>query len=680
MKTTCTLMVRLNVCHCSLFLTCAEPLPEQRVSLPVLCRELAPPKPGNVQIDPTLISHLRSALNNENATWYSREQAEALQHIIHTKDRHTLTILRTGGGKTLLYVIPALYARRQGVYVVAVPNRGLLEDLKRRMQEYRLRSVEWKPGNREAFDICPIIFISSDMLHHKQFLALMQELKARGSLRAIMLDEVHKWVYEKHFRPSLQDPSCLARLGVPLHGLTATLKQDQVHKVENVLGLPRNTFVVTRGSTDRPNIEYKVIRAAPVHGALAQGAIDRVLLEVRALTEHMGLGELGLIISRSVEITRLIADALGCRQFFKASPTDSFDPQKQFIEWQAARNSTSPPTTADRWLSSTTLIDTGNDTRGVRYTVFCEPPFDMISLQQGSGRTAREGQRGTVIVVYDQYQVGGIPKDMDWEFADVGGVEGYVKNTTVCRRFFITCRWDVEGVSCAIVPGAIFCDICEAKKQGVELYFPPSPVPVLRTVEITETIALQDADKKDISFALLHEIQKHLIPQGMCPLHFAANGELVVHPAQMCKLEKTFGEGLLSDGFRRFQTSIKWQYGYVCWFCFFPQPPKDPRFHKVGANYGWCSHNDIPLRLQHHPDKNTVARHSKEFMNGLLWAIFHLGHLRARVDACDHLPPIPNDISAFFGYVTDITSSDMTTGHALIAECLKHSLEKLSDK
>jgi len=395
-----------------------------------------PVKP--VEVDPTLVLMLKEILGDSGASWFSPDQARAVQNVVHNGNQHTLTIMRTGGGKTLLYAIAGSLVKSTGVYVVAVPNRALLEDLKRRMVGYNLDCAEWTSGTDGTFEERPIVFVSADVLCAEAFVGRLRDMARRGSLRGIFMDEVHKWVSETHFRFKLQSPSCLVSLGVPLHLCTATLKPSQEEKLASTFGLSRSNFLITRGSTDRPNLEYKVIRCPTSPGIRIKEVVKRLVSDIKRITPDMKGGELGLVISRSVDLAKEVAGELGCGHFHsdrRGAPSNS---QENYMAWQGELTSTDPPATGTRWLSCTPLIDTGNDTRGVRYTFFLEPPFDMIGFQQGAGRTGREGRPGEVAVYFDEYQMGGVDGDLDKEFADVAGVKAYVENRSECRRHLLT--------------------------------------------------------------------------------------------------------------------------------------------------------------------------------------------------------------------------------------------------
>lgn len=609
-------------------------------------------------VNPALIEKLRIALKSDTASWLSAEQAQAVQMVTNNSEHHSIIVLPTAGGKTILYVIAAMYAKAQGTYVVAVPNRSLLEDLKRRMQEYGIESSEWKGGSVPA-DV-PILFVSADVLCQPEFLMQLQALKSNGTLKGIFMDECQKWESEGYYRYRLQDPTPLAGLGVPLHLLTATLKPGQEETMVCNLGLHASNFAMIRASTDKPNLEYRVMRIPDSGGIRVNLVMTAVLSEAKSKT--LEKGELGLIITRSVDMAVALSKELGCGFFHRSRDDKGYDPQDSYQKWQEERLRDTPSSPFATWLCSTPLIDTGNDTRGLKHTMFCEPPFDFISFLQGAGRTAREGQHGTVTIFYDTYKKGALNGSMNQDFSDVEGVRLYLENTTTCRRFFITERWDEKAVSCGEVPNAALCDICQLRQRGVDPFVPATRFE-LRTVEeaLVEYDEAVQTTESDIE--ALIDIHQNVISTGACPLHLTIRSERVAHSPSFCPLMTNIRE------FRDFEKRLKWQAGFVCYACFFPHSGKDLRFHK---GKDWMSCKNEPLRLATDPEKTTFGQHSKQFVSGAMYALTLSGELREKAERLTGFGRVPTEIAQLGSYLTAIKSGCvLPAGLVLMARVLK---------
>lgn len=630
-----------------------------------------PFEPNMLEVDPTFLTKLQTVLKDETATWFSKEQAQALQQIVHGNNCHTVTVLRTGGGKTLLYVIPALFIRDHGVYVVIVPNRALLEDLKQRLIGYNLQMAEWKSNEDVKRLDKPVILISADIFPKQWVLNALHTLKNSGVLKGFMVDEAHKWISETHYRYYLQDPSMVAKFGVPVHLLTATLRPGQEGKLAQVFGMPEGSFRLIRGSIDRPNLVYEVIKVPPSSSPQGKVVMDRVVSEVKRLTKKMKPGELGLIISRSRETADDLAKKLGCYSFHrKVADNMEQTVTRNYLEWQNLKNLKEVSPTLEHWLSCTPLIDTGNDTQAVSYTIFCEPPYDMISFMQGGGRTAREGQTGVVKVFYDSYQEAFLSEGADREFQDVEGVKQFVENETECRRLMLTKTWDVKGVSCGGVPFAQLCDICEKKQAGMIAARKDSRGP-----DVVAAVARQHAlmtKMLEEELNRLHLMQKHLVSRGTCPFHLIIKGEVKVHKLEDCDLKRTRGEATpIQIGFKGFKDTVRWVPGFVCFHCFFPQGAKEPRFHN-GRDWNSCKRKALE------PGKKTFAEESKPFVAALLWAIFCDDNLAKRVKDIHPFQHVEGLEAAFREQIAGVfMMSHVTVGHQWISHLLPKDLEEM---
>lgn len=628
----------------------------------VMSTPLASP---NLQVDPGLITRLRELLKTKEATWLSREQAKAVHLLVHNIGQHTITVLPTAGGKTLVYAIPAMFARLQGSYVVAVPNRALLEDLKRRMGEFGLDHCEWRKGSQSAFRETPVIFVSADTLCHSDFLSKLKEMSIRGALKGIIMDEAHKWAYESHYRHAIQASRRVTDLGVTIHMMTATLRPGFEDRLARTFGLQGNDFVKVRASIDKPNLEYRVNKVSIQPGQRSQAVMDQVVTDAESLSKKFEKGDLGLIIVRSVAMAQKLAQRLGCGSFH-ANKDGEKGSQEAYLKWQAERERENASSDNSRWICATPLIDTGNDTKGVRHTMFCEPPFDMISLLQGAGRTARDGGHGVVTVYYDRYQEGGLVNGFDKEFADVEGVRLYVENTETCRRYLLTSRWDASAVSCAENPGGALCDICQNRKNGLKELAPQLPLDV-RTVKEALESRLSQIDQEKLDMECLSAIHDNVIPLGICPFHFAVEGRVVDHKIDDCNLTSRKGERMFQKQCWEFERKISWQSGFVCYHCFFTHAYKDWRFHDGQPDS--CKRKT--LMLNNRPGVTSFSQHSKAFLSAIYWAIYSSQELRDSAAKETGFRAIPDNLGDYYRFLTDCSDgSVLPVGLTVLARCM----------
>ncbi|KAF2741606.1 hypothetical protein M011DRAFT_373874, partial [Sporormia fimetaria CBS 119925] len=70
-----------------------------------------------------------------------------------------VVVLPTGGGKSLLFTVPACLDSA-GVTVVVVPYRALIEDLVRRIQKCGIDCIEWEHGENNP---AAVVVVSADV-------------------------------------------------------------------------------------------------------------------------------------------------------------------------------------------------------------------------------------------------------------------------------------------------------------------------------------------------------------------------------------------------------------------------------------------------------------------------------------------------------------------------------------
>jgi superfamily II DNA helicase RecQ len=623
---------------------------------------------SNIDVDSSLITDLQQLLKDPGARFKSVEQAYALHCIVHNRKQHSLNILPTGGGKTLLFVIPALRARTDGVYIAIIPNRSLLDNLKLRIQKFGVPVEEWRANEPPPGSKCSLVLISSDAVANESFGQMVQYLGSTSNLLAILLDEVHKYISESHYRPVLTAIHSTVKGRVPIHGLTATLQPGQEHKILSALRIPLNSARIIRARTDRPNLEYRVHKVNP---QLTERDVKAVVRETvtDAMKADAGLkiGECGLIITRSIVQAEKVASLLGCLSYHSSMEPDTR--AKVYEQWQIGKTAGVP---GSGWLASTTLIDTGNDTANLKYTAYCEAPYHFESFLQGAGRTAREGQHGTVTVFFAKYTDG--TGSVDREFVGIDQLKEYLTNTKSCRRQLITKYSDGIGVTCSAT-GVAPCDVCQGQMTNSRTFTSEEANENTATSAAAETYGIgsveevytrytEESAKLEIDIENLRILKTTIITDDFCPFEYISIGKLAKHSTKDCNMLGADGNRLFS-GMSQFQSSVSWPTGFTCWKCWFPFGSKCPKLHPDGD---WLHRKNGSAEL---------ADRTKEFVAGCLYAIFSLSKLREKLEVSD-LKDIPISQEDFIDHIVKpAANSTLTIAMVMIARCIgfnkKHS-------
>ena len=114
-------------------------------------------------------------------------QHQALQAIIARQSR-LVVVMQTGGGKSLLYMLPASCSR-DSMTVVVVPLVSLLADQVRRCKQAGLRVAQW--GESKAVRLAQVVLVTPESAVTKAFGRFLQERISTGLLDRVVIDECH---------------------------------------------------------------------------------------------------------------------------------------------------------------------------------------------------------------------------------------------------------------------------------------------------------------------------------------------------------------------------------------------------------------------------------------------------------------------------------------------------------
>ncbi len=340
----------------------------------ILARYTAPmPEGRTTHADsPTAVDFLRQFWGYDT---FRPLQAESIDATIAGRD--SLTVLPTGGGKSLCYQIPPLVTGR--VSLVVSPLIALMQDQIASLTSAGVPAAAFhshlSPDERrelraqaEAGEL-KLILVAPERLLMSDFLMWVKSLR----VGAIAIDEAHcisQWGHD--FRPEYRRLSELRSVfkGTPIGAYTATATPRVRRDIVEQLHLRDPAVFV--GSFDRPNLTYRVLPRVNLVEQVAE-----------ALHRHKDRAAIVYCITRKE--TDALAEALKAKGIDAAAYHAGMDGN--------ARTKVNHRFRTERLdvVVATVAFGMGIDRGDVRCVIHAALPKSVEHYQQETGRSGRDG-------------------------------------------------------------------------------------------------------------------------------------------------------------------------------------------------------------------------------------------------------------------------------------------------
>ena len=306
-----------------------------------------------------------------------------------------LVLMPTGGGKSLCYQIPAILRQQAGlgVTIVVSPLIALMHDQVGALHEAGVAAA-FLNSTLDAFDAAQVerrladgsltlLYAAPERVTTPRFLALLDQLHARGRLALFAIDEAHcvsQWGHD--FRPEYRQLAVLHERWpeVPRIALTATADATTRADIVERLQLQQAERFVS--SFDRPNIAYTIVEKKDA---------TRQLLQFIA-QEHAG--EAGIVYCQSRRRVEEVAETLGAAGIAA-------------LPYHAGLDAALRQRHQDRFLRedgvvmvATIAFGMGIDKPDVRFVAHLDLPKNIEGYYQETGRAGRDGLAADAWMAY----------------------------------------------------------------------------------------------------------------------------------------------------------------------------------------------------------------------------------------------------------------------------------------
>lgn len=312
-------------------------------------------------------------------------QEEIITSVLNKKD--TLTVLPTGGGKSLCYQVPALLF--PGVTLVISPLIALMKDQVNQLKkngipaelissEYNLNQIIQILDETKAGKI-KLLYVSPERLQSTIFIEHLRSV----TLSLIAIDEAHcisEWGHD--FRPAYHKIAKIKQVfpNVPILALTATatnqIKKEIIQKLQLV---EPNVF---QSTLKRENLSYHIVLSRDKYGDL-----------LRYFKKYR---ESSIIFVRNRRQTQEISEFLLNNNidaaFFHAKLSKEEKEERQ-NNWTASDT---------QIMVATNAFGMGIDKANVRSVFHLDLPPSIEAYYQEVGRAGRDGKKAKGIYLYQK--------------------------------------------------------------------------------------------------------------------------------------------------------------------------------------------------------------------------------------------------------------------------------------
>ena len=380
-------------------------------------------------------------------------QAESIDCVLDRRD--SLTVLPTGGGKSLCFQVPGI--AKPGLAVVVSPLISLMKDQVDALVANGIAAafVNSTQSDDEKQHVAALIrsgelkflYVAPERLLQQRTIDFL----SRNQVSFFAIDEAHcisNWGHD--FRPEYRGLRMLKKRfpKASVHAYTATASDPVRRDIAEQLGLQDAEILV--GDFDRPNLTYRMLRSA-----------NRTAQVVEVVQRHPGESGVVYCISRK-EVERVTEVLKANKVSARAYHAGMEDSKRQANQEAFIREKCDV-------IVATVAFGMGIDKSNVRYVVHAGMPKSIEHYQQESGRAGRDGLESECVLIYSGGDLVTWKKIMSGEadntaaFASLDAMHTLASGT-VCRHKSLVEYFGQEYATDSC--GA--CDVCLGELELID--------------------------------------------------------------------------------------------------------------------------------------------------------------------------------------------------------------------
>ncbi len=335
---------------------------------------------------------------------FRSKQLEVIQTVLEGKD--VLTLMPTGGGKSLCFQIPALM--QEGICIVISPLIALMKDQVSALQSKNIKALAINSGmNYSEIDIAldnciygnyKFLYLSPERLQNE----MVQKRIEKMNVNLIAVDEAHcisEWGYD--FRPSyLKIAELRSIIDAPIIALTATATKDVVGDIQEKLCFKDG--IVQKKSFIREKLSYVVL-----HQEDKDSKLIRILNKVKGSA---------IIYCKTRKETKRIYSLLqehGISANFYHGGLDISERDSKQKQWQNNHV---------RVMVTTNAFGMGIDKPDVRVVIHTHLPNSLEAYFQEAGRAGRDNKMSYAILLSNNLDTFELKKHIEEHYPKIENI------------------------------------------------------------------------------------------------------------------------------------------------------------------------------------------------------------------------------------------------------------------